>query len=69
MKEYINDLRVPNGHLHYDQIFDRAIENVGMVWTLVASGVLTGDEAFVSKIGNWYLDTGKDPSGHYVFWS
>ena len=69
MKEYINDLRVPNGHLHYDQIFDRAIENVGMVWTLVASGALTGDEAFVSKIGNWDLDTGKDPSGHYVFWS
>ena len=69
MKKYINDLRVPNGRLHYDQIFDRAIENVGTVWTLVALGVLTGDEAFASKIGNWNLDTGKDPSGHYVFWS
>lgn len=69
MAEYIEDLAIPNGRLHYDQIFDRAVGNVGLVWGWVAAGALQGDEAYAARIGNWNLDTGRDPSGRHVFWS
>lgn len=69
MNEYIKHLRVPTGRLHYDQIFDRAIENVVRVWEWVAAGALQGDETYATQIGNWNLDTGRDPAGRHVFWS
>ncbi len=68
-RQYIDSLSTPTGKMHYDQIFDKAIKHVGEIWALVASGVLTGDNACFEKIGNWNLDTGKDSSGKLVFWS
>lgn len=67
--QYIENLQVPNGCLHYDSIFDRALSNVAHVWSLIGAGVMQGDERYVSAIGNWNLDTGRDPNGRLVFWS
>lgn len=67
-QQYITNLAVPSGHMNYDDIFDRAIANVGRVWQLVASGVLNRDDAYSAGIGDWNLDTGRDINSNLVFW-
>lgn len=66
--QYIKSLKVPTGHMDYDQIFEKAILNVGAIWSLVAKGVFAGDEEYLSKFGEWNLDTGRDENGQLVFW-
>lgn len=66
---FIRGLQVPGGLMDYDEIFDRAIENVKTVWSLIWKGVFTGDQAFETKIGNWNLDTGRGHNDKLVFWS
>ncbi len=66
---FIRSLAVPNGTSDYDQIFDRAIENVGNVWQTVASGVLDNNDEYLTFIGSWDLDTGRDENDNLVFWS
>ena len=68
-QQYIANLRTPGGYAHYDQIFDRAIANVGEIWALVSRAVLQADEAYVARIGNWNLDTGRDDNGRLVLWT
>ena len=68
-KQFVENLKVPNGRLHYDVIFDNAIKNVGNVWQMVASGVITRDENYAGKISAWNLDTGRDDKDKLVFWS
>lgn len=68
-KQYIKSLKVPFGSMDYDDIFDKAIISVSHIWQLVAKGVFANDIAYLSQIGNWNLDTGKDEAGNYVFWS
>jgi len=67
--QYIKSLKVPKGHMDYDAIFDKAIDSVGAVWSLVAKGVFAGDSTYLSQIGHWNLDTGKGTDDRYVFWS
>lgn len=67
--QFIRSLKVPTGHMDYDAIFDKAIDSVGSVWSLVAKGVFGGDNTYLAQIGHWNLDTGKDTNGRYVFWS
>lgn len=67
-QQYIKSLKVPNGQLDYDAIFDKAIGSVAFVWSLAAKGVFDIDGADLAQIGQWNLDTGKDASGNYVFW-
>lgn len=66
---YIAGLQVPGGHMDYDQIFDRTIENVKTIWSLIWKGIFAGDTAFETKIGKWNLDTGRDENNKLVFWS
>lgn len=69
-RSFIDDLRCPRGPDHsYDEIFDLAVKNVGMVWGWVANAVLGGDVQDVSNIGQWNLDTGRDEHGQLVFWA
>lgn len=67
-REYIENLQVPGGQEGYDEIFNYGIENVGTIWQLVASGVLEGGNAYLTRIGNWNLDTGRNENGQLVFW-
>lgn len=68
---FIANVRVPGtaGHLHYDDVFDKAVSSVKTVWSLIGKGVFAGDQAYVAGIGNWNLDTGKDELNRYAFWS
>jgi hypothetical protein len=65
---YIRDLPTPHGAMDYDAVFDKALANVVAIWTLIGKGVFDADSAYLSAIGDWDLDTGKDASGKYVFW-
>lgn len=68
-KQYIENLKVPTGQKHYDEIFDLAINKVGSVWQLVASGTMASDKTYLAKIGTtWNLDTGRDEKDQLVFW-
>lgn len=76
-QQYIKSLKVPSATLHaapegtmdYDDIFDKAIHNVSQVWSLIAQGVFANDNAYLTQIASWNLDTGKDEVGDFVFWS
>ena len=67
--QYIKSLKVPNGNMDYDAVFDKAIDSVGSLWAHVAEGVFGGESTYLTQIGHWNLDTGKDTDGRYVFWS
>lgn len=66
---YTHGLKVPGGSMDYDEVFDRALDSVARVWAVVASGILEDDQAYLTKLGNWNLDTGKDAAGSLVYWS
>jgi hypothetical protein len=67
--EYIDALDTPSGKESYDEIFEDAKENVAEMWKVVAAGVLEGSEEYMTRIGNWNLDTGKDGKGQLAFWA
>lgn len=75
MDEYINKLQIsqplfPAEFLSYDEIFDRAVKNVGDIWGLIAAGVFSSDTRYLAQIGEWNLDTGRNKiDGNLVFWS
>lgn len=68
-QQFIKSLKVPDGRMDYDPIFDKAIDSVGSVWSLVAKGIFANDSTYLAQIGHWNLDTGKDTNDQYVFWS
>ena len=74
-EEYIDKLQTPHNTslmetMSYDQIFDLALKNVVDVWALVASGVFSANSLYLTKIGPWDLDTGRNnQDGKLVFWS
>ena len=70
-KQYIENQIVPAEkphHLHYDDIFDRAIGNVAVVWKLVELALDDDDPAYQPSFGDWNLDNGCDEHGRLVFW-
>lgn len=68
-QQYIKSLKVPGGQMDYNVIFDKAIDSVASVWSLVAKGVFDPNGTDLAWVGQWNLDTGKDAGGKYVFWS
>ena len=66
---FIIGLNVPGGRMDYDEIFDKAIENVKTIWSLIWKGVFVGNKDYEMKLGKWDLDTGRDDMKHLVFWS
>lgn len=67
-RQYTHALDTPDGSMDYEDIFDKAVDNVANIWTWVALGVLKENDEYVSNIGNWNLDTGRDETGTLVFW-
>ena len=67
-KQFIDNLTVPTGKENYDTIFNKAISNVESVWQMVAGGVMAGSEDYLTKVGSWDLDTGRNEEGKLVFW-
>jgi hypothetical protein len=68
-QSYIRNLPTPDGFMDYDAVFDKALGNIVDIWTLVGKGVYNADAAYLSAIGDWDLDTGKDATMKYAFWS
>ena len=70
-KQFIENQLVPAEkphHLHYDDIFDRAVGNVAVVWKLVELALDDDDPAYQPSFGDWNLDNGCDEHGRLVFW-
>ena len=68
--QYVEDLQIPLGYgMHYDEIFDKATGNVGLIWRMVERGVCVDDLSCLSYIRAWDLDTGLDEDGRYAFWN
>jgi hypothetical protein len=36
---YITHLKTPSGSMHYDDLFDKALANVGSMWSLIGKSV------------------------------
>lgn len=66
--QYIVDLSTPEGPMHYDDIFDRAVSNVGNAWAVIANAIVADDTAYKEAIGNWNFDTGRDQNEKLVYW-
>ncbi|GFE60496.1 zinc dependent phospholipase C family protein [Geobacter sp. AOG2] len=68
--QYVENLQIPTGFtMHYNDIFDRAIENVSLIWRMIERGVCVDDMSCLSYIREWNLDTGRDDQGKYAFWN
>ncbi|HET7062354.1 MAG TPA: zinc dependent phospholipase C family protein [Nitrosospira sp.] len=66
--QYLKGLATPLGAMSYDEIFDRAMENVLDAWFHVAGAVFKDDDTYQTAFTNWNLDTGRDPAGSYAYW-
>jgi hypothetical protein len=66
--QYLEGLSTPLGPMHYDQIFERAMNNVLDVWTHISDAVFKSDNTYRTAAVNWNLDTGRDDQGRYVYW-
>lgn len=66
--QYIRDLKTPSGPMHYDEIFDFAVDNVVNIWTIIARAIVLNDNEYKHKVGNWDFDTGRDEDEKLVFW-
>lgn len=68
--QYVEKLQIPTGYdMHYDEIFDKAMENVGLIWRMIERGICVDDPSCLSYIREWDLDTGLDENGKYAFWN
>lgn len=68
-RSFIEHLATPDGPMHYDQIFDKALANVVRMWATIGKAVYEGEAAYRTRIMNWNLDTGKDASGKFGYWN
>lgn len=66
---YIEKLATPEGPMHYDAIFDKALSNVVAMWATMGKAVYQQDATYAAAIKNWNLDTGMDSKGTYGYWN
>jgi hypothetical protein len=67
--QFIAGLKTPYGIMDYDAIFDGAIQNIKSIWDVVASGAFRDDNAYLARIDDWDLDTGRNKDNQLGFWS
>ena len=65
---FIKNLETPEGVMDYDQLFDKALQNVLAMWVVIGKAIFENDQEYLTKIGNWNLDTGKDENGNFAYW-
>ena len=66
--QYLYGLETPAGKQDYETVFTKALGHASDLWKMVSTGIYSRDTGFETGIGDWNLDTGKDPSGRLVFW-
>lgn len=71
-RQYIDELEIPSSEnpqrLHYDEIFDHAVDNVAALWRVVEQAVCDEHKTNLPVFGDWNLDDGRDELGRLVFW-
>jgi hypothetical protein len=70
-RQFIEEQVIPTyvpQKLHYDEIFDRAVDNVVAVWKMIEQALCDNDPALLPIFGDWNLDNGLDEHGRLVFW-
>lgn len=67
-ESFLTGLKTPAGAEEYDIVFDRAVAVAAKTWGVIARGICAGDDLYLAQVGNWNLDTGRDPAGELVFW-
>ncbi|MEI5637583.1 MULTISPECIES: zinc dependent phospholipase C family protein [unclassified Pseudoalteromonas] len=65
-QDYITHLTTPDTPMHYDEVFDKAVDNIRYYITIIANAVFENKSCM--EIRNWNLDTGKDELGHLTAW-
>lgn len=69
-KQYTHRLRTPEGSIDFDQLFDRARDNVTEMWCGLDRALSGADIDALEKLEDWNLDTGRSlATGRLVFWS
>jgi hypothetical protein len=69
--QFIEDQVVPREkplNLHFDDIFDLAVSNVGVIWRLIEQSMCACGQSQQLTLGDWNLDNGRDEHGKLVFW-
>ncbi len=64
---FIENLNTPKGVMHYDEVFDLAIENNKYFISIIANAVFNDEQC--TQIYNWNLDNGKDENETLTAWS
>jgi len=67
--QYIENLRVPNGTMHYDEIADLAIDKIVQAWKIIGDAVYAGENSQLAHFGGWNLDSGRDANNQLVYWA
>lgn len=65
---FIEKLNTPHGMMHYDDVFERALQNVLALWHALSKYVFQNDEAVLNILAEWNLDTGETPDGLMAMW-
>jgi hypothetical protein len=66
---YIANLRTPEGVQHFDEVYERARNNVLAVWKGLDDALAQGGSSDLDSLENWNLDTGRSvATGSLVFW-
>lgn len=67
--QFIEDLSTPEGKMHFDDIYQRALNNVLAVWKGLDDALSKGGSPELDSLEDWNLDTGRSVStGRLVFW-
>lgn len=75
--EYIENFPVPvMSTMHYDELFNRAVNNVCDAWEYIGRGIYEGDDSYLAWLKDYSLDTGTliDPAtgipaeNDFLFW-
>ena len=67
--KYIHNLKTPEANMSYEAVFERACKNVISVWEGLDLALSAKGNAFLDKLADWDLDTGRTVPQHaYVFW-
>jgi hypothetical protein len=67
--EYIENLKVPSGIMHYDEIADIAIDKITQAWKRIGDAAYQNKEFELAHFGGWNLDSGRDTNDQLVYWA
>jgi len=68
LPEHINQIPTPENRMEYDQVFDKALYEIGLMWKRIAKAIFDEDQVSLAEVPNINLDTGLRTEEEYYFW-